>query len=303
MTYDVAIIGGGVGGLSAAMYCGRFGLKTVVIAEKRGGTVMIIGDIHNYPGFKEINGMELAQKIEEHAKEYEVEFIDRRVDSLEKKGDEFIITMGEDTIKSKTVIFATGGDWKKLGVPGEKEYLGKGVHYCAVCDGALYKGKTLGIVGGANAAAKEAMILAEYADKVYMIYRQDEIRAEHHYKQLVEKNPKIEIITNAKVTEIKGEKFVNRVILDKEHEGSKELAMDGIFIAIGHVSVSELAGEAGVKLNKEGEVITDIEMQTNIPGFFAAGDVTNQKYKQAIVAVGEAVIAAHSAYYFLKQKS
>lgn len=300
-TYDVAIIGGGVSGFSAAMYCGRFGMKTVLITENRGGAILLTSEIANYPGFKKISGLDLFKKIEEQAEQFDIKVIEKEATRISKE-DEFKVFMGPDSIQARTVIYCTGGDWKKLRVPGEKEFAGKGVHYCAICDGAFYKDKVIAIIGGADAACKEALTLAGYGSKVYIIYRKDKVRCEDIIYRQIEGNRKIEIITNTNVTAIKGDKFVNKVILDKEYHGSKELALDAVFVAIGHVSVSEIAGEAGVKLNEKGEVIVDKIASTNVPGFFAAGDVTDEPYKQAVIGVGHAIVAAHSAYYYLKKK-
>ena len=301
MTYDVVIIGGGVSGLGAAIYAGRFELKTVVISEKPGGTITLTDDIANYPGFKQIAGLDLADKLEEHAKDYNIEFIGRKVDKIEKTKQIFKITAGEDEYQSKTVIFATGTEWKKLGVSGEKEYTGKGVHYCALCDGAFYKDKIVGIVGGSDSAAKEALLLTKFAKKVFIIYRKETIRAEPITLKRVQENDKIEIINNTNVTEIKGDKFVTSVILDKEHNGSTEFQLDGIFIDIGHLALSDLAKELGVKLNDKGEIKTNRDAETNVKGVFAAGDVADNKFKQAITGVAEGVIAAYNAYEYLNK--
>ena len=189
--YDLIIIGGGGAWLSAALYAGRFKLKTLVIAEKLGGTIILTGDISNYPGFKKITGMELFDKIKEHAVSYNVEIKEEKVEKVKKYETFFEISVKDNVYKTKTIIFATGTDWRKLNVPGEKEFANKGVHYCALCDGALYKNKIIGVVGGSDSAAKEALLLAEYGKKVYIIYRKEKIRAEPINLKRIEQNKKI----------------------------------------------------------------------------------------------------------------
>jgi thioredoxin reductase (NADPH) len=304
--YDTLIIGGGVSGFSAAMYAGRLKLKTLVIAAIRGGTIILTNDIGNWPGIKQIDGTTLAKQIEEHALSYEsVKAMDDKVVKVEKSGENYSVsTEGGKRFDAKTLIFATGTEWKKLGVPGEEEYSGKGVHYCALCDGYFYKGKTIAVVGGADSAAKEAILLTQWADKVYMIYRREKIRPEPVNMVRVEekiKEGKMEIINNTNVTEIKGGERVTHAILDKEYKGSKELKLDGLFIDIGHVPQSQLAQQLGVELDK-GYIKITRNAETNVPGVFAAGDVTDTKFKQALTGSAEGVHAAYSAYEYLKDK-
>ncbi|MFH1586534.1 MAG: FAD-dependent oxidoreductase [Candidatus Diapherotrites archaeon] len=301
--YDTVIIGGGVSGLGAAIYAGRLNMKTAVVAEQMGGTIILTNDVSNYPGFKQIDGLGLANKIKEHAKDYGAEIIDKKVTKIEKCGDGcFKVFTKDDFLHTKTVIFATGTEWKKMNVPGEKEFSGNGVHYCGLCDGALYKGKVLGIVGGGDSAAKEALLLAEYGKKVYLIFRKDKIRAEPINLKRVTENEKIELIPKTNVVEIKGDKSVNGVVLDKPYNGSKEFKLGAVFIDIGHIPLSDLAKEIGVEINEKGEVKIDRESRTNVEGFFAAGDVADNVFKQAITGVAEGVVAAHSVYEYVKEK-
>lgn len=300
--YDVVIIGGGVSGLGAAIYAKRLGMKTIVVAEKPGGTIILTNDIANYPGFKKITGMELSDKIRDHAKDYGIETVTKTVTKVEKcKEGCFKVFTDDEYFHTKTIIFAAGTEWRKLNVPGEKEFASKGVHYCALCDGAFYKDKIIGVVGGSDSAAKEALLLAEYGKKVYIIYRKEKIRPEPINAKKVEENKKIEIINNTNVTEIKGNKTVTYVILDKPYQGSKEFKLDALFIEIGHIPLSNLAKEIGVELNKRGEIIIDRESKTNTPGFFAAGDVTDTRFKQAITGVAEGATAAYSAYHYINE--
>lgn len=303
MKYDTIIIGGGIAALGAAVYCGRFQLKTAVIAEKLGGTIMLTDDVSNYPGFDKITGMDLFEKVKKHAKEYDIDIIEKRVEKVKKGSGCFKISTNEKTYETKTIIIATGTQWRKLNVPGEKEFTNRGVHFCALCDGALYKDKILGVVGGSDSAAKEALLLTKYGKKVYIIYRKEKIRAEPINLKKVEADKKIEIINNTNVKEIKGDKFVKKVILDKPYKGSKEFKLDALFIEIGHIPISELAKQIGAKTNEKNEIIVDRDSKTNIKGVFACGDVVNSKFKQAITGVAEGVIAAYNVYQYINNEA
>ncbi|MBS3135802.1 FAD-dependent oxidoreductase [Candidatus Woesearchaeota archaeon] len=300
--YDLVIIGGGVTGFGAAMYAGRFEMKTLLLGDVMGGVIMTTNEVANYPGFKMITGTELAEKLREHALDYKVDMKEIKVDKVEKAKDGFIVTTRESKYFATSIILATGTEWKKLNVPGEKEFANKGVHYCALCDGAFYKNKVVAIIGGSDSAAKDALVLAEYASKVYMIYRGDKIHPEPVNLRRIEANSKIEVINKTNVVEIKGDRFVNKVILDKAHNGSKELALDATFIAIGHIPLSSLAKDIGMALDSKGEVIIDRHGFSNVEGAYAAGDVVNTDFKQAITGVAEGVTAAFNAYNYVSKK-
>jgi thioredoxin-disulfide reductase len=297
--YDIAIIGSGVSGLGAALYAGRFELKTIVIGDKSGGTIILTDEIANYPGFSNISGIDLADKLKKHVQDYDVEFLDSKVKDIKKGKTCFGLSTVNKNIRTKTIIFATGTEWKKLKVPGESEFTGKGVHYCALCDGAFYKNKIVAVVGGSDSAAKEALLLTKYAKKVYIIYRGEKIKPEPINEKKVAANKQIEIINYTNVTKIKGDKFVSSIILDKEYKGNKELKLDGLFVDIGHIALSKEAKDLGVKLNEKGEIIINCDGNTNIPGVFGAGDVCNTKFKQAITGVAEGVSATYSAYTYV----
>lgn len=302
---DTIIIGGGVTGFSAAMYAGRLKLDTLVISAIRGGTIILTNDIANWPGIKQTDGITLAKQIEEHALDYPgVSVKDGKVVKVEKKKSVFeVITEDNEKFQAKTLIFATGTEWRKLGVPGEKEYSGNGVHYCALCDGYAYKGKTIAVVGGADSATKEAILLTRWASKVYILYRGEKIRPEPVTMVRAEekiKEGKIEIINNTNVLEIKGDgKKVISLILDKQYKGKEDFKIDGVFVEIGHTPQSQLAVSVGVKTDQKGNVIIDRGAQTNIPGVYAAGDVVDTKFKQAITGSAEGVLAAYSAYEYI----
>lgn len=298
--YDVTIIGGGVSGLAAAMYSGRLRMKTLLLGDSIGGTIALTDRVENYPGFKSISGGELAEKMREHAQEYEVELKEEKVTSVEKHSGCFrVSTDANETYETRALIFATGTRHRELGVPGEAEFKNSGVHYCALCDGAIYRGKVVAVVGGSDSAAKEALLLSNYARKVYIIYRGAKIRPEPVNAKRIEEDPKIEVITSTKIVEIKGGAKVNRVVLDREYSGSKELALDAVFVAIGGVPLSELAKSIGVTINQKGEIKIDREGKTNVAGVFAAGDVTDTNFKQAIIGSAEGVTAAYSAYKYV----
>ncbi len=303
--YDALIIGAGVTGLAAAMYAGRLNLKTLVLGATSGtelpvgGVITLTDTVENYPGFKSLTGQELAKKLEEHAKDYNIEIKEEKVADISKDKGHFTVKTEKSSCNTKTIIFATGAKWRELPMKGAEEFKNKGVHYCALCDGALYKDKVIAIIGGSDSAAKEALLLSQFAKKVYIIYRKDKIRAEPINAKLIEKSKKIEVITNTNVTEILGDKFVNKAILDKEYNGSKELKVNGIFGAIGNIPLSELAVKLGVKINKKKEIIIDRDSKTNVKGVFAAGDVVDSSFKQAITGVAEGVVAAHSAYAYI----
>ena len=300
--YDLIIIGGGVAAFGAAIYAGRFQMKTAMIGETIGGTIILTNDIANYPGFKQITGIDLADKLQDHVKDYDVGIIEKKVTKVEKcKEGCFKVFTSDNYFHTKTVIFATGTEWRKLNVPGEKEFTGKGIHYCALCDGAFYKDKIIGIVGGSDSAAKEALLLTEYGKKVYIFYRKDKIRAEPINLKKVMENKKIEIINNTNVKQIKGNKFIKSIILDKPYKGSKEFKLDALFIEIGHLPLSNLAKEIGVKLNEKNEIVIDREAKTNVKGIFACGDVVDTNFKQAITGVAEGVTASYSAYNYINE--
>ena len=293
MKYDVAIIGTGCAGLSAAIYASRYGLKTVVLGELPGGLITTTHLVENYPGLKSLSGMELGDNLLEHAQMFGTEIKYTKVTNIEKKGDLFLLEIRKNTIEAQAVIIATGTEHRHLNAKGEKELANKGVSYCATCDGAFYKDKITCIIGGSDSAAKEALMLSDICKKVYMIYRGKDIRPEPINKQRVLDNEKIEILTETEVEEFVGENSLEKLVFKN---GKGELEMDGAFIAIGHTAQSELAKSLNTDLNEKGEIVIDKNSRTNIPGLYAAGDVTNGDFKQAIISAAEGCYAARSAY-------
>jgi len=301
-SWDFIIIGGGPGGLAAAIYAARFKMKTLVLAKQLGGTVASTQIIENYPGLGPVTGKEFVDAFVKHVQMYKIPIKEEEVISVSKRYDTFTVKTKRGTYTAKALLFSTGTEHRKLGVPGEVRFASKGISYCAVCDGPLFKDKVIGVVGGSDSAAKEALFLARYAKKVYIIYRREKIRSEPVTTMQVEKEKKIEIIPNTIVTAIKGGQFVSSVTLeDVNTKKQREFPIDGLFIRIGGVPGSALAAKLGVKVDEKSEIEINRASQTNIPGVFAAGDVTNGEYKQAITAAAEGVVAAYSAYKYVKQ--
>jgi thioredoxin reductase (NADPH) len=295
--HDVVIIGGGVTGCSAGMYAARFNLDVVVYAEQPGGLITTTNLVENYPGIKTISGPDMGALFMEQAMESgaKMEFSRiNKIDRVELEGKPaFKLLAGDKEIYSHTVILATGTKHKHLGAPGEEEYNAKGVTYCALCDAAFFKGKTVAVVGGGDTAAIDANILTQHVDKVYVMVRKDKMRAEPVNFDRIEKSDKVEILYNTEISEIcgDGEKVTHVNLKD----GNK-LELDGVFVAIGWTPMSELATQVGAELDARGEVIVTREAETNVPGFYAAGDVTNAKFKQAIIGAAEGVYATVAAY-------
>jgi len=295
--YDMIVIGGGCGGLPAGMYAARYTMKVLVLAKRLGGLIQDTHLVENYPGFTTLTGYELAQKLEEHARAFDAELKEEEVIDVEKRGEgDFVVKTDKGEYNGKTVLFATGSNRRKLGVPGEEEYLNKGVSYCATCDAPFFKGKVVAMVGGGDSAVKEALLLADYATEVKIIYRKAEVRPEPINLVRMKKRPTISVIPNTNVIEVLGDgKFMNRVKLDT----GGELELGGLFIEIGHLPSSELAQKLGVAVEKNGEIIIEEFARTNIPGVFAAGDVTNVPWKQGIVAAAQGCYAAYLAYEYI----
>ncbi|MCU0641975.1 MAG: FAD-dependent oxidoreductase [archaeon] len=306
--YDLAVIGAGIAGLSGAMYAGRLGLKTVCFGASHGsemplgGVITTTKQIENYPGFESINGGELAGNMKKQAETYKAELKEEMVESVEKTKEGFAVKTDKGRYSSRTVLFATGTKWRKLDIPGGKEFENRGVAYCALCDGPFFKNKQVAIIGGSDVAVKDALLLAEHAKKVYIIYRGEKIRGENANLERIAKNKKIEIINNTNVKEITGNKTVTSVVLDRKFNGKDKLQVDGVFAAIGNVPLSKLAKEIGARLNDAGEIMTNPKTgETSINGVFAAGDVSDSRFKQAITSAAEGCIAAHSAFEYLKK--
>ncbi len=309
--YDFLIIGAGVSGLAAAMYGARLGMKTLCLGVMSsaelpiGGVITTTNVVENYPGFIRVTGTELAEAIRTHAESYDLVTIkEEKVEHVRKKETLFEVDTHNSRYLAKTILFATGTKWKTLDVPGSKEFENKGVAYCALCDAPLFKNKVVCIVGGSDSAAKDALVLAEHAKKVYFIYRGEQIHPEPINLKRVQAQKKIEVINKTNVIAVKGNQVVTSVLLDRAYQGNKELVVQGVFVAIGHLVLSEVAQGLGVQVNEKKEIVLNHKTsETNVPGVFASGDVADKPFKQAITGVAEGCTAAYSAYeYLTKQK-
>ena len=304
LMYDVVIVGAGPAGLCAALYAGRGMLKAVTIERGAPGGELLNTDlIEDYIGFESVKGWELAQKMTEHAKKFGAEIVTDTVDRIRREADGWfeVATARGNSYRSQAVILTAGGTPVKLGVPGEKEYAGKGVSYCAVCDGAFFKGERLAVVGGGDAAVEEADYLTRYASKVTLVHRRAEFRASRILQERAFANPKIEVIRNTVVPEIAGnEKGVTHAVLENKTTGKRSnLDVGGVFIFAGFKPNTQLV-DGHVDHDAGGYLITDNKMMTSMAGLFAAGDVRSQVTRQITTAVGDATTAAIAVEKYLK---
>jgi thioredoxin reductase (NADPH) len=295
-TYDIIVLGGGPSAVGCAIYAARFAMEVLVIGKTFGGLIATTHLVENYPAITTTSGQGLMDMFKDHMDSLNIPYISDEIKSIEKVENYFILHSFFQKFKAYSICIATGSERRKLGIPGEEKFSGRGVSYCATCDGPFYKDKVVCVIGGSDSAAKEALFLAQNSAKVYIIYRGKEIRAEPINKKRVLENEKIELIYNTNVIEIKGENNVKSVALDN----GKDLKVDGVFIEIGSIPNSELARRIGVKVNDKCEIIINRKSETNIMGIFAAGDVADAPFKQAITGVAEGVIAAYSAFDFIK---
>ena len=303
--YDLVIVGGGPGGMSAGIYAMRAALKTVLIEKGvAGGQVNLSDEVENYPGFIHTSGAELAMKFAEHARSYGVEERNQEVTAVEPGLAYHSLRLDNgETLKSHAVILSTGGTPRKLDIPGEAEYYGRGVSYCAVCDGFFFRGKEVIVVGGGDSACEEALYLAKLASKVYIAHRRDALRASMILQQRVEADCNIEVLWNSVVTEIKaGDGGVDGVILqDTQTLEKRAMAIDGVFIFVGFVPNNALV-PAGTRMNTNGFVITDEKCETHIPGIFAVGDLRERYARQIVLAAGDGALAALAAAHYVEAR-
>ncbi|HDQ14585.1 MAG TPA: thioredoxin-disulfide reductase [Sediminispirochaeta sp.] len=293
---DLVIIGAGAAGLSAAQYAARANLDVLVIEQMAaGGQSLIIGDLENYPGFPEpINGADFAQLLETQAKNFGAEFLIASATSLKKEGEIFTIETSKGPITTYAVILSTGAQHRKLGIPGEKEFSGRGVSYCATCDGPFFKGKKMLVVGGGDAACDEASFLANLSDQVIMIHRRDRFRAQKSLADRVLHNPNIEVRFNHVLKEIKGSMKLESVVMENTETGeSYEEEMDAVFVFIGSIPQTQLVPD--LPKDEGGYIITDQCMETEVKGLYAAGDLRATPFRQLVVAAGEGAVATHCA--------
>lgn len=301
--WDLIIIGAGPAGLTAGLYAGRSGLRTLIVEEKTiGGQMAISPWIENYPGFESITGYELVEKMAEHCRKFGAQINEvEKAYSITVNHQEILVKTDKTSYTSKTLIVATGTNHRLLDVSGESKYQGRGVSYCALCDGAFFKGKKVIVVGGGNSAAASARYLANIAANVKLVHRRNQLRAEKAFLEAL-KRLKVEFLWDSEISEIKGNGVVQRVTLrNNKTKEVQEVDVDGVFVQIGEMPNTQLAKATGVELDEKGYIIVDVRQRTNIPGVLAAGDVTNRSVKQIGTAVGEAIVAATEAFGYAKR--
>jgi len=302
--YDLIIIGAGAAGLAAGIYGARSGLKTIIIEEKlAGGTTADAPIVENYPGFPQVTGSELAEKKVLHAKKAGVIIHELEpVEALDLKSETKVIKTNRSEYEAKAVIIATGAHYREVGVKGEKEFRGRGVSYCGVCDGPFFKGKRVLVVGGGNSACITTLYLSGLAAEVFVVHRKDAFRAEDALVKDIESKGNVKVIWDSEITEIKGNKVVTSVAMSNIKTGeTQELAVDGVFVQIGESANSQLAQASGVETEEGGCIKIDIHQRTNLPGVYAAGDVTNHPVRQIGTAVGQGITAALEAYGYIRR--
>lgn len=300
--FDVVILGGGPAGLSAAIYASRGAVSTALIdISMMGGQPSNYLELENYPGFPIIGGYDLMEKFEEHADKFGVQkFPMQEIEKIDLTTEPKIILTKEGEFRAKSVIIACGASPMKLGVPGEKEFVGRGVSYCAVCDGAFYKNKVVAVVGGGNAAVEEAMYLTKFADKVYVIHRRNELRADKIVQERAFKNEKVEFIWDSVVKEIQGDDLVHTAVLENVKTGERtNLSVNGVFPYIGMVpNVADITGQ--IEQDAGGFILTDETMKTSVEGVYAVGDIRKTPLRQVITAAADGAIGAVYAVKYLE---
>ncbi|MFH1502636.1 MAG: thioredoxin-disulfide reductase [Candidatus Eisenbacteria bacterium] len=299
--HDLVIIGGGPAGLTAGLYAGRSRLKTVVLESMMpGGQAAITHMLENYPGAGSVSGAELSQRMLDQMKEFGAELVSAEVTGLTVDGDGVSVAAGSETYAARSVIVASGTGYRKLGVPGEKELAGRGVSYCATCDGPFYKGQEIAVVGGGDSALQEALYLTTFASKIFLIHRRDEFRAVPVLDERVRAHEAIECLCSTVVTAIRGEDGVEALDLrDKKTGEERSLAVAGVFLFVGLEPRTAFLGDV-VKLDEAGFVVTNEEMKTSVRGILAAGDCRAKLLRQVSTAVGDGATAAYAAQRYLE---
>lgn len=301
---DLIIIGSGPAGLTASIYASRYAIDHIVIGKHIGGQAAESIKIENFPGIKSISGAEWSQKLQDQAENLGGEILDSEAVSIEKAGDIFkVATKLNGEFEAKTVLIASGTKRRKLGAKGEDEFAGRGVAYCATCDGPFFRDKKVAVMGGGDSAATAALYLSDIAEEVYLISIENKLRAEEAWQSQIKKNQKIKIILNNTVEEFSGEKFLEKAILKNEYSGSKELKIDGVFIEIGYLPSDGMIEKLGIEKNDCGYIKVGADMSSSISGAWAAGDITDgsNNFHQLITACAEGAIAANSIHQYLKR--
>ncbi|UOF88978.1 thioredoxin-disulfide reductase [Fodinisporobacter ferrooxydans] len=299
--YDVIIAGAGPAGMTAAVYASRANMKTLMIEKTTpGGQMVNTEDIENYPGYESILGPELSEKMFQHAKKFGSEYIRGHIREIKNDNPYKTVLVDEQEYKAKSVIVATGAEHRKLGVPGEIELSGRGVSYCAVCDGAFFEDLELVVVGGGDSAVEEAIFLTRFASKVTIVHRRDELRAQKIIQKRAMENEKIQFIWNSQVKEIRGDNMVSSVVIQDIITGEEtDYSCHGVFIYVGMDPISDCVKRLGIT-NEHGYILTDDLMRTNVPGIFAAGDVREKTLRQVVTATGDGGLAAQSAQQYVE---
>ncbi len=295
---NLIILGGGPAGVAAAIYSKRAGVNPLLISMDVGGEVGLTSDIENVPGFTKITGFELSKKLLSHLKYFDIEILYREIKKIEKTEGGFKVITNDGEYEARSLIIATGRKPRKLNVPGEKEFEGKGVSYCAVCDGFFFSGKVVAIVGGGNTAVTDAIYMSGVAKKVYVIHRRDQFRADKMLVDRMKSKENVELVLNSQVAEILGSERVEGIRL----KDGREIKLDGVFVAIGEEPNVEPFKDL-VKINENNEIVVDRFQHTSVEGIFAAGDITDFPYKQIIIAEEQGAVAALEAVKYLGSKS
>ncbi|MEK7595617.1 MAG: FAD-dependent oxidoreductase [Patescibacteria group bacterium] len=305
--FDLLIVGGGAAGLSCAIYAVRYNLRTVVISSDFGGQILETSDIENWPGIKSITGSMLSKNFEDHARSLGASLVYGFVKAVKREEKNFRVETdanGFEEVFVKSVVLTSGAKHKKLGIRGEKELSGRGISYCATCDGAFFKNKVVAVVGGGDSAITGALDLASNAAKVYVIHRRDVFKAKPSYVDAARAHPKIDFIMETNLVEVGGSNKLEYVILDKDYKDSNRLLLDGVFVEVGFLPETELVRNLGVEFDDQGYLKVAKDQSTNIPGLFAAGDVTNasNRFAQLVTAASEGAIAAEASFRYIAFK-
>ena len=301
--FDVIIIGAGPTGLTAAIYASRRMMKALVISKNIGGQVLWSSEIKNYPGIEFVRGPELILKMKQQAKDLGVEVLAGEVEKVSKQTDgSFLVKTGKAEYQTKTVIIAIGLEPKQLRLDQEKKFTGRGISYCANCDGPLFKGKTVAVLGGGNAALDAAEVMSKIAAKVYLIYHKSKFKGFEKIVEEMKNKENVELSLNSKIVKISGQQKLEKITVQNLiSQSEKELTVDGLFIEIGHKPKTEALAEL-VERDSLGQIVVDLNCRTSQPGVFAAGDVTQTEYKQIVIGCGQGAVAALSAYKYLQEK-
>ena len=303
--YDMIIVGGGPGGYTAALYAARAGLSTLVLEKlSAGGQMALTDQVDNYPGYPEgVDGFELGMRMQQGAERFGSETVLAEVQEVQLEGKVKTLRTSEGDFYGKTVVLATGAKARKLGLPQEERFAGRGVHYCAHCDGMFYRGKTVMVVGGGNTAVADALILSRFCKKVYLVHRRDALRATKVYHQRLLEAENIEILWNSALSQLQGEQRLSGVaVRDVRSNAEREVACDGVFVSIGRDPESMLF-RGQLSLDASGYVVADESTKTSLPGVFAVGDLRTKALRQIITAAADGAMAAHAAEEYLAENA